>query len=142
MENTVSSIFPGFKNDTSPLPEIPGLQELTRLVWFGGDVHWAVVRSPRLKNLQFPRTTMILSDAVPDEINNSLRSLSYTNRSSLTNPATSHHQHLKPFLPHFPALDELWINIVDDDDRSKGNHDGRYDINPDNQGTFPRSYQC
>jgi hypothetical protein len=133
MSNAMTSMFPGFDSLTSPLPVIPSLQELRSLQWHGSDFHWVLARSPLLETLQLLRTTRILPDAAPNEFNNTLEYLSLTNRSPLMNSESDQHEHLEPFLSHFPALDHLVFTIMDDRD---GNYNARHDVTSDNQGSF------
>ena len=111
----MSTIFPGFNDQTSHKTELGAFQKLKTLAWYASDFHWILAKSACLKELRIERTCKILEDTAPEEKANQLKRFLYTSRSSILG---GRYDTLSAFLGHFPGLDELQIDIDDmlDDD--------------------------
>jgi hypothetical protein len=113
LEDPIIELFPGFDGETAHLANPPLLPNLRHLIYAGADIHWALLKSPHLRNLQFLRACNLMSDTAPNEVNHAVKELSMVCRSVILQPELDRNAQIGRFLAHFPSLEKLKLQIED-----------------------------
>jgi hypothetical protein len=132
---TLSALFPGFDNETAHLVDPPILPNVKYLRLRGGEIHWALVKGPKLELLHLGHVCKFSPDGAPHEISQSLEDFSFKSRSSILNPSCTLAEELSHFLVHFPSLRYLDTSIQDHEGDCRHAELG-LDITAEQHGSF------
>jgi hypothetical protein len=109
----ITQLLPGFDEETAHLANSPLLSNLRHLTYAGTSIHWALLRGPQLKTLEFPRACNLMPDMAPDEVNHAVKDLTMVCRSAVLNRDLTQDAHFGRFLAHFPSVEKLRLKIED-----------------------------
>jgi hypothetical protein len=132
---TMSALFPGFDNETAHLVDPPILPNMRSLRLEGGEIHWALVKGPKLEVLHLGHVCKFSPDGAPHEISQSFEGFFLKTRSSILNSSCTLAEKLSHFLAHFPSLRHLDISIQDKEGDRRHAELG-LDITAEQHGSF------
>jgi hypothetical protein len=128
-------LFPGFDETTAHLAHPQLLPNVRYLSYYGDEIHWALLKSPRLRTLVFERACNFLPDMAPQEVNHALEVLTITYCSSALNPGAISNIAAGGFLAHFPSLECIFLDMRDSH-RDDAHMDTSEDLSSDAPGSY------
>lgn len=135
IQDSISSLFPGFDRETAHLADPPILPNLKYLDLNGGEIHWALVKGRKLEVLHLSRPCWFMPDETPHEVSQSLVDFWFTSPSSILNPSSVQAEELRSFLAHFPSLRNMMV-AIEDQSHDRQHTDTGFDITPEMHGSF------
>jgi hypothetical protein len=132
---TMSALFPGFDIKTAHLVDPPILPNIKYLRLEGGEIHWALVKGPKLEVLHLEHVCKFSPDGAPHEVSQSLEDFLFKSRSSILNPSCTLAEELSHFLAHSPSLRHLDISIQDKEGDRRHSELG-LDVTAEQHGSF------